>query len=307
MTTLVVGLGLLGGHVQARLRAAGEDVHHASVPWGDHDAALRALLAAARATARVDPDWRLAWCAGAGVIATPAADLEAEVLLFEAFAEAVEPPPASLFLASSAGGLYAGSPGPAPYDEGSAVAALAPYGEAKMAMEALAHRLTGRGTRALVGRISNLYGPGQNLSKPQGLISQLCLAHETRGSLNLHVSLDTLRDYLFVDDAAAMVAAGLDLVDAEPPGTTVTKVLASGRVVSVAGIVHEATRVLRRHPRVSTRQALGRQVRDLRLRSVVWPQVDTLARTPLAAGMRATADDVAARTHLARPGRDRAG
>jgi hypothetical protein len=32
---------------------------------------------------------------------------------------------------------------------------------------------------------------------------------------------------------------------------------------------------------------------------VVWPQLDALARTPLAAGLRATADDVAARTRLA--------
>jgi UDP-glucose 4-epimerase len=307
VTTLVVGLGLLGGHLEGRLQAAGEGVRTVAVPWSDHDAALQALLRAADDAARATPAWRLAWCAGAGVVATSAADLDAEVRLFGDFVDAVGAPPASMFLASSAGGLYAGSPGPAPFDEDSAVAALAPYGEAKIAMEALAQRLTDRGTRLLVGRISNLYGPGQDLTKPQGLISQLCLAHETRGTLNLHVSLDTLRDYLFVDDAAAMVAAGLDLVDAEPPGSSVTKVFAAGRAVSVAAVVGEATRVLRRHPRLSTRQAPGRQVRDLRLRSVVWPHLDALARTPLAAGLRATADDVAARSHLGRTSRGRTG
>jgi nucleoside-diphosphate-sugar epimerase len=307
VTTLVVGLGLLGGHVESRLRATSQEVRTVAVPWGEHDAALHALVAAAVEAARADRDWRLVWCAGAGVVATPAADLAAEVRLFAAFVDAVPQPPGSMFLASSAGGVYAGSPGPAPYDEHSVVVALAPYGEAKIAMEDLARRLAGRGTRVLVGRISNLYGPGQDLSKPQGLISQLCLAHETRATLNVHVSLDTLRDYLFVDDAAAMVAAGLDLVAAEPPGSTVTKVVASGRAVSVAAVVGEATRVLRRHPRLSTRQAPGQQVRDLRLRSVVWPQVDTLARTPLAAGLRATADDIAARAHLAQPRRGHAG
>ena len=93
-----------------------------------------------------------------------------------------------------------------------------------------------------------------------------------------------------------MIVAGLDLVRAEPAGTTVTKVLASGRSLSVATVVAEATRVLRRHPRLATRRAPGSQVRDLRLRSVVWPDLDAIARTPLPAGLRATADDVAART-----------
>jgi UDP-glucose 4-epimerase len=299
VTTLVVGRGLLGGHVEDRLRASGDDVRTVVVPWADHDAALRDLLHAARDAALGDAGWRLAWCAGAGVVATAPADLTAEVTLFGAFVTALPSPPRSMFVASSAGGVYAGSPGPAPFDEDSEVAALAPYGVAKLEMEQLAGRLAGRGTRLLVGRISNLYGPGQDLSKPQGLISQLCLAHVTRRTLNLHVSLDTLRDYLFVDDAAAMVVAGLDLVGLEPGGTVVRKVLASGRAVSVATVVAEASRVLRRHPRVSTRQTPGHQVRDLRLRSVVWPHVDAMARTPLGVGLRATADDVAARTRSA--------
>nr|WP_232523772.1 NAD-dependent epimerase/dehydratase family protein [Nocardioides sp. MAH-18] len=303
---MVVGLGLLGGHLEERLLASGDAVRTVAVPWGDHDGALRALLAAADGAAAASPDWRLAWCAGAGVVATPAADLDAEVQLFQDFVDAVAHPPASMFLASSAGGLYAGSPGPPPFDERSEVVALAPYGEAKSAMEAIAQGLARDGTRLLVGRIANLYGPGQDLTKPQGLISQLCLAHETRGTLNLHVSLDTLRDYLYVDDAAAMVTAALDLVGAEPPGSAVTKVFASGRAVSVGTVVGEATRVLRRHPRVSTRQAPGRQVRDLRLRSTVWPHLDVLARTPLAVGLRATAADVAARSHRAVSPRGRA-
>jgi UDP-glucose 4-epimerase len=307
VTTLVVGLGLLGSHVEGRLRAAGADVRTVAVPWADHDAALDVLLHAAAEAALATPIWRLAWCAGAGVVATPPAELEAEVRLFEAFVDGLRAPPGSMFVASSAGGLYAGSPDPAPFDEASAVVALAPYGVAKIEMEELAGRLARRGTRLLVGRLSNLYGPGQDLSKPQGLISQLCLAHESRGTLNLHVSLDTLRDYLFVDDAAAMIVAGVDLVDAEPAGTTVTKVLASGRTVSIAGVVGEASRVLRRHPRLSTRPSSGHQVRDLRLRSVVWPQLDSMARTPLAAGLRATAADVAARTHLPRTPRTRVG
>jgi len=48
----------------------------------------------------------------------------------------------------------------------------------------------------MVGRMSNLYGPGQNLKKVQGLISQMCLRVLTRQPLVLYVPLDTIRDYL---------------------------------------------------------------------------------------------------------------
>jgi UDP-glucose 4-epimerase len=301
VTTLVVGRGLLGGHVEELLRTSDDEVHTVQVPWPDHDAALQALLTAASTASRHGDDWQLVWCAGAGVVATRPEDLAAEVRIFDAFVGRLPVPPRSMFLASSAGGLYAGSPARPPFDETSPVVALSPYGDAKLEMEGVARRLSGRGTRLLVGRLSNRYGPGQDLSKPQGLISQLCLAHETRRPLSVYVSLDTLRDYLFVDDAAAMAVAGLDLMSAEPRGTTVTKVLASGRSLSIAMVVAEAARVLRRHPRLSTRRSPGAQVRDLRLRSVVWPELDAMARTPFGAGLRATADDVAARTHATRP------
>ena len=294
MTTLLVGRGLLGRQVAARLEEAGDDVRTVDVPWGDHDAALRALLDAGAAAAEASPAWRLVWSAGAGVIATAPAELTAEVRLFAALLRGLTAPPASMFLASSAGGVYAGSPDAPPYTERSEVAALAPYGVAKLEMEQLARELAGRGTRVLVGRIANLYGPGQDLTKPQGLISQLCLAQQTGSTLNLYVSLDTLRDYLYVTDAAAMVVTALDLLDAEEPGAVVVKILASGRAHSIAAVVAEVARVFRRRPRLSTRAGGGGQVRDLRLRSVVWPQVDALARTPLPAGLGATEADISA-------------
>ena len=152
MTTLLVGRGLLGGHVEAQLLASGDDVHTVVVPWMDHDAALRALLHAAEGAARLDDGWQLAWCAGAGVVATPAEDLAAEVRIFRAFVTRLPTPPRSMFLASSAGALYAGSPDVAPFDENSAVAALSPYGDAKLEMEEVARQLTRRGTRLLVGQ-----------------------------------------------------------------------------------------------------------------------------------------------------------
>ena len=54
----------------------------------------------------------------------------------------------------------------------------------------------------MIGRFSNLYGPGQNLGKLQGLISRLALSAVTRQPINIFVPLDTIRDYVYVDDAA---------------------------------------------------------------------------------------------------------
>ena len=115
----------------------------------------------------------------------------------------------ALFLASSAGGVYAGV-GTPPFREDSPVAPLAPYGWNKLEQESLARQWsTETGTPLLVGRLSNLYGPGQNLSKAQGLITQMCLRVVARQPLVLYVPLDTIRDYLFAEDAGRLIAHGL--------------------------------------------------------------------------------------------------
>lgn len=294
MPTLLVGRGLLGGRLLSLLRRHGEQVHTVDVEWNDHTAAVTALRGAVAEVRASGGAWRIAWCAGSGVVASRPEDLDREVRLFEDFVDGLDEPPEVFFLASSAGGVYAGSPDVPPYTESSPVRALVPYGEAKLAMEAAVGVLAARGGRVAVGRIANLYGPGQDLTKPQGLVSQLCLAQVARRPLTVYVSLDTLRDYLYVADAAAMAAACLDRAAATPAGTTTTKILASGQALSVGALVAECTRAFRRRPQIATRPTVA-QARDLRMRSVVWTEVDALARTPLVVGLRATAEDVAAR------------
>jgi UDP-glucose 4-epimerase len=293
MTTLVVGRGLLGRHVVSRLADRPGGVRTVDVPWPDPDASLEALLAAADEAARADPDWRIAWCAGAGVIATAPAALDAEVELFRRFTTSLRHVPRVFFLSSSAGGTYAGSAGP-PHTESTEPRPLAPYGWAKLAMEDAARTLADRGSRVVLGRISNLYGPGQDLAKPQGLISQLCVTQVTGRPLQLYVSMDTLRDYLFVADAADLVVACLERAAATSAGTVTVKVLATGAPTSVATLIEATTRAFRRRTRVvqSSPPRPGVQVRDLRLRSRTWTDLDILARTPLVVGLRVTAESV---------------
>ena len=114
----------------------------------------------------------------------------------------------AFFFASSAGGVYAGVGAP-PYDESSPVRPLGAYGQAKLDAEALVTAWSHRtGTPSLIGRIANLYGPGQNLAKAQGLISQICRSHLTGQPVSIYVSLDTLRDYFFAPDCAGLIVEG---------------------------------------------------------------------------------------------------
>src|SRR5207244_1238391 len=106
----------------------------------------------------------------------------------------------ALFLASSAS-VYARSAGP-PFDENSAPAPGSDYARARLEQERIvAVALDGR-LRHVVGRISTLYGTGQNVTKGQGLISAMCLQTIQRRPIRLFVPPDTLRDFLYADDAA---------------------------------------------------------------------------------------------------------
>ncbi len=285
----VVGAGgLLGSAVCRRLRALGRRPRTTVVPWEDHDAAVEVLVGDAD---ELGGALEVYWCAGAGVVATSDEDLAAEVAVLGAFLERWQPDgpgPRGFFLASSAGGVYAGASG-GPFTEHTEPAPLSAYGHAKLRMEALATEFAQRtGTALLVGRLSNLYGPGQDQSKPQGLVSALCRAQLTRQPISVYVSLDTRRDYLFVDDAAAMVVAATGQVTDH--GVRALKVIASERSTTVGAVLGDLHRITRRRPPIvlGTSPQSRLQVRDLRLRSVAWPHTSALARTPLSAGIAAT-------------------
>lgn len=310
--TWVVGAGgLLGRHVVTKLAARDREVVTAKVHWADPAEALDALergYADLLDRAAGGP-WNIAWCAGAGVVSSSADALEQDAALFTDFARHLAQDPeacsrGAFFLASSAGGVYAGSPSAPPYTEESEPRPLAPYGWTKLTKEAeLTAVARETGMAAFIGRIANLYGPGQNIDKPQGLVSHLCRAHFTGQPLSIYVPLDTLRDYLLVGDCADMVAAGLDGVRDVVAGgdPVIIKILASGRGTSVGALIAETTRVLRKRPRIELVSNANStlQARDLRLKSLRWPELDRYARTTLPAGIAATAEDIEHRLRLA--------
>jgi nucleoside-diphosphate-sugar epimerase len=298
---VVGGGGLLGQRVLAEAARLGRAVYRSTVSWDDSAAAAAVLADDAEHVLESSGAVELYWCAGAGVVATGEASLREEVVLIETFVDTLAAalrrhPGRSLrvFLASSAGGVYAGSQHP-PFSEETDPRPLSAYGEAKLAAEAALSRLSDEGVSVLIGRIANLYGPGQNPRKAQGIITQLCKAQLSHTPLSIYVSLDTARDYLFVRDAARMAVAGMALLRREPPGTVVTKILASHTPTTLAAIIGEIRRVTKRRPPLvlGTSPNARFQTRDLRFRSTVWPQLDSLAATPLPEGIAATMADVA--------------
>jgi len=313
LTWVIGGGGLLGRSLETELRQSTRLWHPAEpIAWSAPGAGAPELRRCAGEFlgAAGERPWTVAWCAGAGVTGSSAEALQLELAALRETLDALAAAPrgsdGAFFFASSAGGVYAGVSAP-PYDESSPVRPLAPYGRAKLDGEALVASWSQRtGMPSLIGRIANLYGPGQNLGKAQGLISQICRSHLTGQPLSIYVSLDTLRDYLFAPDCARLIVAGLArLRDGAPttqPGA-VTKILASQRAITIGAVLGEMRRVFKRSPRIvlGTSASSAWQARDLSLRSRVWPEVDRCCITPLPAGIAATAADLQRRLQAGWP------
>jgi UDP-glucose 4-epimerase len=299
----VVGRGgLLGSSVE---RAIGSDVWRPERPiiWDD-TRQLRESIADAvqgfrtRLAAESRDDWCVYWCAGNGVVGTPADRLAAETASLRFFLDqlstALGDPqialPGRVFLASSAGGVYAGS-AEHPVTEATPPQPISDYGRAKLEQEqALRDWSHARPTvSTLVGRLSNLYGPGQHLDKPQGLISHMSRCLIFGVPVRIYVPLDTIRDYLFAEDAALRIAAGMARLGREAPGggRHITKVYSSGNETTVGGLIGVFRQIAKRQLRVVSGLNPVRYQQPARLlfRSTIWCDEPPLPRTELLDGV----------------------
>jgi len=298
--TWVIGAGgLLGSAVVAAQRSRG-DVWSPPTPtrWSSAGAPNDVAQTAREFVAATDGGpWRVAWCAGAAVTDADPAILAHERRLLTSVLDELQrhadPALGSLFLASSAGGVYAGASGHL-FDEDTEPVALSAYGHAKLALEAEAHGFHARtGVPVLVGRLSNLYGPGQNVEKPQGLISQVLRSLLLRRPISIYVSTDTVRDYLFAPDAGELIVDVVDRLaeEATAGGSAVrTKILASSNEITIGLLVREVARIAKRRPLVvyGSSPVANLQSRHLHLRSRVWTDLDRRPWTSYPVGIGRT-------------------
>ena len=258
--------------------------------------------------ARTDPDWQIAWCAGAGVIATAPAALDVEVV-FRRFTASLRHVPRA-FLPGLVG-REGSTPAPRtrhtrrrPSREPPGALRLGqarPWRRRCVSWRVAGHASSSGASPTSTGLART--SQSHRVSSPSCCLTQVTGRPAAALRLDGHLARLPVRGGRGGDDRRRTRTdqrrGRRDDRDEDP---RVRKIL------PVAKVLVEATRVLRRHPRLSTRRSPGSQVHDLRLRSVVWPQLDAIARTPLGAGLRATANDVAARTRstgsaptLARP------
>ena len=297
MITWTIGSGGLLGGALDRLRPhrfAAE-----AVPW-DNPAAAAAVLTSDLARfvdEGAGEPWSIAWMAGSATVSSTPEQAAAEHDTLSALLQALRQRPpmgtGAFFLTSSAGGVYAGSAHP-PFTDATAPIAVSAYGALKLNQEQVAVTTLSDTCPVVIGRFSNIYGPGQNLQKLQGLISRLAQAAATQTPLNIFVSLDTLRDYIYVDDAAERAAFWLDEATTRQPSDAHTTVIASGESVTVGQLIRTMHLVTKRRiPTALGSHASARdQVLDLRLVPTDAGALVGLPLTPLPAGAKRTYLDI---------------
>ncbi|MFM8155075.1 MAG: NAD-dependent epimerase/dehydratase family protein [Actinomycetes bacterium] len=304
MITWVIGSGgLLGSAIAAE---AGHLFLANPIPWADADAAeavLRAEAARFRQVAGDNP-WAIIWAAGAATVATSAEQAASELRMLTTVAQAIadEPPRGRgvFFLSSSAGGVYAGSATP-PFSCTTTPVSLSAYGDLKLAQEAAAVAALMGICPLVIGRFSNIYGPGQNLDKLQGLISRLSLAAATRQPINIFVSLDTIRDYIYVEDAARATLHWIDeVMTSENPPNSTTVVIASGQPTVLGQLIRLIEDIAKTRIPVAlgSHSSASAQVGDLRLEPTAPTTPLPHAPMPLPAGAKRVYLDILEHAHL---------
>ncbi len=114
-----------------------------------------------------------------------------------------------VFFASTGGAIYGDQPVDA--NENSLPQPISPYAIGKLAIEHyLGYFRRKHGLESVALRISNPYGPRQRSSKVQGVIP-IFLRHLHEGApLTVYGDGSMIRDYIFVTDAARMIAETVD-------------------------------------------------------------------------------------------------
>lgn len=291
------GGGMIGSAIVRHDRI--EAFEAGQVPWGTEQAPAFLDDALRGFTAWVgDDDWAIVWAAGAGVMRTGQDVLDHECRLLDHLCAAVSKGaprgPGGFYLVSSAGGAFAGSARP-PFSATTRPVPLNAYGRAKLKQEESARSwLSGR-MPVTVGRVGNAYGPGQDLTKQQGLVTELCRCAVLNRMATLFAPPSTLRDYIYSDDVADMVVADVWRMIEDDATPWETRVVASGRSVSIAELVSlvetsSGRQLITRPTFTGTSHLL-----DLRLARDTGPPFAATAVTPIEVGIARVFQDVVTR------------
>jgi len=238
-------------------------------------------------------NWAILWCAGVGIVSSSTDVLDSEVQKIQYLLDQLSKCSSqflrqgNLFYASSAGGVYAGSRLP-PFTEQTDPIPVGNYGRQKLHCEKLFSDFTlNFSTSSVIGRIANLYGPGQSRTKGQGLITTICRSSLLGKPIEIYVPLETVRNYIYIEDAASLVVGLMNHIADIDEVKTLTKIIASDQNVSLSFLLAECARVFKKRPHIILTQAhnANLQTVDLRMKSSANTTTDQYEFTSLAVGI----------------------
>ena len=237
---------------------------HAKIPWNSPVDRAFALKELARQFSDVAPEspTTIIWAAGSEGVGkqqlTDCSELDAFQDFVQAISNVEKLKGSTVAIVSSAGGVLGGSPSP-PFDIHTPVHAINQYGQDKIAIEELGASKLSSDFRVHMARVTNLYGPWSG--PRQGLINRLCTAAASREALQIFVPLDTVRDYIYVTDAAQLLLLEIAV---DLPSISL---IGSGENSSVGTVISTVSHVARRKvPITLARLAISPlQTTDLRM------------------------------------------
>ena len=307
MKLWIIGAGGLFG--SALLRNAAESgwtpFLSNPIPWNDPEETIKAITTGrdlfSEALTQGEP-CAIAWAAGRATTSSSQAEADLELSVFMRSLEVLRNffvchPGGRFLLASSAGGVYAGSDNP-PFSSSTTPKPIGVYGHLKLDQELATQGLDTAAEAVIIARLANLYGTGQDLSKQQGLVSRLALVSITNEPVTMFVPLDTLRDFIHADDAAK---SSLHWLTTSTQGTHV-RVIASGRAVTLGYVITQMKDITKATLPVAYgfHPSAKEQARDLRLQPDTDADAQKQQSTPLPVGIRGVYEDLLMRHQLSR-------
>ncbi len=235
------------------------------------------------------PNTGIVWAAGNSGVSATKEILDAEMMLFRAFLNAVkrnEEQISYVLLVSSAGGVY-GEASDEVITESTMPNPISDYGKTKLQQEIELTELTSSAQfRTLIARVSNAYGPRQDLNKKQGLISHLVQAALSSQPITIYVPMETKRDYIFADDVGAKISKFISIcerADSKPE----VKIISSGVSSSISEVVSEIDRLTGMTTPIvfAEQRETGLQPTSLVFESSVLTAIEDYACTSLAEGI----------------------
>jgi len=189
--------------------------------------------------------WQIVWAAGKSTMRTPESVCLQETGMLKDFLLQLTQVlqthsyAGRIGFASTAGAIYTQGQD-SPISESCPTSPSTAYARQKLAQEALLMQWASECEacqRLIIGRFSTLYGLHQDQNKRQGLISAITKCISNSEPLSLFVPLETVRDYLWSDDAAILFLWHLNQ---EPPkNSDPIRLIAQEESISIAAMLEK--------------------------------------------------------------------